>query len=162
MRYLKEITGTEVKLTLSNEGALSSSSFLYSGTAESMADRINKKPHRFIERAGEKGGWLLLHMSDCFFEMLIEEGRRLPYSPRGDYAEKRLELLMRHGRLPCPRDAKVRLLLIKGALGRLSDLELLSISHHLDGMDRVCLEHSLGGVAEALMHYRARLREEES
>ena len=133
----------------------------------------------------EKDGWLLFDFADGFYNALCEKlaalpcGRhagvsadnadpceRLAALPRGHNADKdvqylinRLSTAARHGRCPCPQDARVRRTLWdafcdfakSGGLSAQTQRAVLSMSHHLLGRERVGLEQNLGGVALAML-----------
>ncbi|MDO4544481.1 MAG: hypothetical protein Q4C01_08025 [Clostridia bacterium] len=153
-KYLNELFKRQVKLSPSREADLASNSFLYENGACKAAAIINETPHPYILRAVQKNGWLLLSLSDAAFEALIEDGRALNFAYRNDLVENRLLRFMRHGAKPCPEDETIRRVLLHTAMGRDTDAEILTMTHHKKGMERVALEKNLGGAAEAMLRFR--------
>lgn len=153
--YLNSLFKLEVKLSYSREADLSTNAFLSGGTAVEAAKLINKSSHPFIDRAWAKSGWVLIKLNSTFYDHLLKNAAvDVPPSLNQSHLENRLRLWLRYGEQPCPKDERVRRVLLRCALGLATDKEILQMSHHLDGIKRIELERSLGGVAKAILNMK--------
>ncbi|MDD3401272.1 MAG: hypothetical protein PHT58_06575 [Eubacteriales bacterium] len=148
--WVNEICNADAKFSYSRVGDLSTSAFLQYNTAQLMAERINVASHPFVDKAFESNGWLILTLSDALYSHLLAVCAPIP--DLDNLLENRLNTWLRHGDRPCPKDAVVRRTLLKTVLGLSTPAEILSMTHHKDGMERIELEHELGGVARAMLY----------
>ncbi len=152
--WLERVLDSKVTLTCSKDGRLSSSAFLHDGRAEAMATKLRAAVHPFIRSVEVKNGWILLELSPVFYEHLIKACRPTPEPNLLDRAENRLNIWRRHGDGGCPDDPVVKRVLLRCAFGLATDWDILTMTHHLDSIERVRLESGLKGVAESILFLR--------
>ncbi len=170
--FLAEAAGAPVapaRVKPSAYAPLSCSAFVRDGMAGTLLPRIREGLARctldgvpLLGDVTERGGWLLLDFSDAWWERLCALAKALPMADGGGgYLENRLRMLVRHGDAPCPIDATVRRVLWlawlahdAGGFSAETGRAVLTMTHHLTGMQRVRLEHGCGGVAAAILHLK--------
>lgn len=143
-----------------DEGQLSLGVFARGGGAEA-AGKLNGALCPQVRKVEERNGWLLFFLSDSWFDGLIEWARGLDARPAGSYLENRMAILTRKGDAPCPEAESVRRALWcaylawrRGFWREADERLVLTMTHHLTGMDRIELENRCGGAAAAILKFK--------
>ena len=141
-----------------DQGQLSLGVFVTGGAeeaAQKLTEALPACPQ--VREVREKNGWLLFFLSDRWFNELIEWAKALDARPTGSYVENRMAMLARKGDSPCPAAEPVRWALWAAYLAyrrgfwREADERLvLTMTHGLNGAERIALEDRCGGAAAAI------------
>ena len=158
--YVERVTGVCPELKPSKKAHLASSAFLRGG-ADKAAAALNEHADEctlyevpLLSSVAVENGWLLFFFTP---DALDAAATRLPdpEEPDETYFARRLWMYARHDDAPVPDDPMV----LQGffaALFRQSDGERLFLAapRHLDGMERVNLEHRMSRLAKLLLYER--------
>ena len=141
-----------------DQGQLSLGVFATGGAAEAarkLTEALPACPQ--VREVREKNGWLLFWLSDLWFDGLIAWAKALDTRPAGSYVENRMAMLMRKGDGPCPDAEPVRralwasyLAYRRGSWREADERLVLTMTHGLNGAERIALEDRCGGAAAAI------------
>lgn len=146
---LNTIFNKPIRLSYPRQGELSTNSFVASGNANWAAQKI--LDCRYVARAQENNGWVIFWLTDDFYNQWIELCPRILCPNLNDLVQNRLNLWLQKGLAPCPKDENLRRVILRTAAKLATDNDILTLSHHLMGSERIAFESSLGGCAKLLL-----------
>ena len=168
-RFCRETAGEPVRLKLSSYAMLACWKQSQE-RAEECAKTLSVRAETcrlfsvpLLREIRERNGWILFDLDPAAFN---EYAHRLPeqFEIGTEYADRRMEIFRRHPDVPLPEDDTVLRTVLRASRDCLegkwtpqTDHAVLTMTHHLTGMERVNCEQRLHRAAKIILYERGRL-----